>query len=515
MEGANAASLSRSSTSKADTKVEDDAEKGDHGPSTSADDGTSPSAQDNTQITSAADWSSPTDPDNPYNWPMFKRAYHMFAPGTLAFAVTAGTSLVTPAAPQIAAEFGVSDIAALLPLSLYTLGLAIGPCIAAPISETYGRSVVYKLTGVLCACFLVGCALAPNFAALLVCRLLAGTVGGPVLAVGSGTSADLFPPHNRAIATACFIMMPFLGPALGPIVGGFTAFYLDWRWTQWISLIFVGVSLFFVMPMHETYKKIILQRRARRLQIPGPPDPLANSSAAQRLKFLLTVTLLRPLYMQFTEPIVAFLSIYNAFNFAVVFAFFAAFPYTYSNVYNLNTWEVGLCFLGVLVGTFIATAIVIAVDRLWYARLPADLKRTPEHRLPAPIFSAPILTLGLLLQTVLSRDSGIHPTLSVIFGATPFTACNLIIFINSALYSTDVYGPLNGASAMAANAFARYIAGATLPLAVRPWFDTLGVGGAFGVMTGFSVLLIPIPWVLWKRGPQIRKRSKFSLEQMT
>ncbi len=55
--------------------------------------------------------------------------------------------------------------------------------------------------------FLVGAGLTKSFAGLLVCRLLAGIAGAPVLAVGAGSSADMYPIHNRAVATSCFIMM--------------------------------------------------------------------------------------------------------------------------------------------------------------------------------------------------------------------------------------------------------------------------------------------------------------------
>lgn len=74
----------------------------------------------------------------------------------------------------------------------------------------------------------------------------------------------------------------------------------------------------------ETYKKMILQNRAKRLGIPPPPNPLPPGLA--RIKFLLFVTVLRPLRMLLTEPIVAYFSMYTAFNFAVLFAFFDAFP---------------------------------------------------------------------------------------------------------------------------------------------------------------------------------------------
>ena len=147
----------------------------------------------------------------------------------LSFAVTAGSSLITPATFEIAEEFNVSVTASILSLTVFVIGLACGPVIAAPISETYGRNVVYKVTAPLYMVFLVGAGFSKSFGSLLACRLLAGIAGAPVLAVGAGSTADMYPLHNRAIATSCFIMMPFLGPSIGPVIGGFVAQFMGWR----------------------------------------------------------------------------------------------------------------------------------------------------------------------------------------------------------------------------------------------------------------------------------------------
>jgi MFS family permease len=63
--------------------------------------------------------------------------------------------------------------------------------------------------------FTLGAGFSNNFASLLVCRFFAGFFGSPVLAVGAGTSADIWPPRQRAVAASFFLMAPFAGPALG------------------------------------------------------------------------------------------------------------------------------------------------------------------------------------------------------------------------------------------------------------------------------------------------------------
>lgn len=176
---------------------------------------TSSAHQPATRTVTAQDWSGPDDPENPHNWSLLKRCLHIFPIAFLSFAVTAGSSMITPSTSEIAEAFGVSRTVAILSLSLFVLGLGLGPTIAAPMSETFGRSLVYKVTGLVYMLFILGAGFSKNLGSLLVCRLLAGMAGGPVLAVGAGTNADTFPVHLRAVSSSFYIMAPFLGPSLG------------------------------------------------------------------------------------------------------------------------------------------------------------------------------------------------------------------------------------------------------------------------------------------------------------
>lgn len=259
-------------------------------------------------------------------------------------------------------------------------------------------TIVYKITAPIFMLFLVGSGFSKSTGSLLVCRLLAGMVGGPVLAVGAGSTADMYPARTRALASSIFIMMPFLGPALGPVIGGFVAYYKGWQWTQWVTIFLGIVGFALVLPLQETYKKIILTRRAKQYGVEGPPK--APVTGWKYIKLLVTITLFRPIYMLVTEPIVLFLSLYNSFTFSVLFAFFAAYPYTFETVYGFNTWQYGLAFLGILIGVLSAVVTVMAIDRLVYMkkyRTALSEGRTavpPEHRLYAAMAGSFGVSIG-------------------------------------------------------------------------------------------------------------------------
>lgn len=460
----------------------------------------------------AQDWTATDDPENPQNWPFWQRVYHTTVPALFGLAVTFGSSVYTPAVHDVMKQFNVSSTVALLGLSLYVLGLGFGPILAAPISETKGRRVVYLISLPLSALFTLGAGFSNNFASLGICRFFAGFFGGPSLAVGAGTSVDIWPPVYRAVATGSFILAPFLGPALGPAVGGFTAQYKGWRWTQWTILFMMVPIYLYSLGSKETYKKLILQKRAKRLGI-APPVKVGPTGLAA-VGFLITVTLFRPVYMIFNEPIVFFFSIYTGFAFSVLFGFFAAFPIVFQGVYHFQIGFSGLTFLAIGLGVIFGVTTVIVVDRLWYRKEYVKSHAegrlgvvAPEHRLYVAMMGSFGLPLGLFWFAWTSR-ADIH-WISPVLATIPFAWSNVAIFGSAALYLSDVYGPLNGASALAANGLVRYGLGAVFPLFTIQMYERLGIAWATSLLGFISLLMLPIPWVLFKYGRQIRAKSHF------
>jgi len=66
------------------------------------------------------------------------------------------------------------------------------------------------------------------------------------------------------------------------------------------------------------------------------------------------------------------------------------------------------------------------------------------------------------------------------------------------------------ASALAANTICRSAAGSAAPLFTDFMFEAMGVGGAGSLIGGIACLLAPIPFIFYRYGEPIRKRSKFA-----
>ena len=388
------------------------------------------------------DWNGPDDPDNPMNWSLKSRIYHTSVPALMGFVITLGSSIYTPGIKDIRAQFHVSSTVALLGISLYVLGLGFGPILAAPLSETLGRRAVYLISLPISALLTLGAGFSTNFASFVILRFLAAFFGSPTLAVGAGTSADIWRPIHRATATVLFLLAPFAGPALGPTIGGYAAQYGGWKWTQWPILFFSVATYIYCLFTKETYKKIILQSRAKKLGLAPPPRTGPTGPAA--VKFLLTVTLVRPLHMIFTEPIVGFFSLYIGFNFSVLFGFFDAFPIVFEGLYRFDRGQSGLTWLAVLIGCVLAVMTVIIIDRLTFRKEYEKSIRdgrggvvAPEHRLYGAMIGSLGLPIGLFWFGWTARTD-VH-WISPVIAAIPFAWGNLCVFVSPASHFLSFY----------------------------------------------------------------------------
>lgn len=131
--------------------------------------------------------------------------------------------------------FQVSQVKALVGLTLFVLGYALGPMIFAPMSEIpyFGRNPIYILTLAAFILLNLGVALAPNYSTLMAFRFWTGFVGSPVLATGGASISDMYRPSKRAYAIAIWGIAAVCGPVLGPLIGGFAAKAESWRWPIW------------------------------------------------------------------------------------------------------------------------------------------------------------------------------------------------------------------------------------------------------------------------------------------
>jgi multidrug resistance protein len=149
--------------------------------------------------------------------------------------------MLAPAAQLIMDDYHTtSTIFATFSVSIFVLGFASGPLLLAPLSELYGRVVIYNITNVLFLLFTILCAVSKNESMFLTFRFLSGFAGVATITIGSGTIADLMPREKRGKAVSIWSVGTILGPMVGPIIGGYVTEVAGWRWMFWVISIVVS-----------------------------------------------------------------------------------------------------------------------------------------------------------------------------------------------------------------------------------------------------------------------------------
>lgn len=148
--------------------------------------------------------------------------------------------------PALFKEFNASPTGVLgtLVVTIELMGTAVGPLLLAPLSELYGRRVVYNIANLVYCCFTVGCARAPSISSLTALRFLQGCAASGAVNNAGGTIGDIIRVEKRGAAMSVYTVSTLIGPIIGPILGSYLAASAGWRWVFWLLLIMVGSDLF-------------------------------------------------------------------------------------------------------------------------------------------------------------------------------------------------------------------------------------------------------------------------------
>ncbi|KAL6251542.1 hypothetical protein RBB50_001751 [Rhinocladiella similis] len=465
-------------------------------------------------LTTLTDWDGPDDPDNPRNFSLRRRTCSTIAVTFLAFVSTLAASIYSPGHDEVSRAFGVSNEVAILPLSLYSCGLAFGPLAGSPMSETFGRKAVFLTTTPLFAVFTLGAGFSQNVASLIICRFFAGVFASPAISCASATIVDYTAGRYRAVSLAFYYSIPFFGAVFGPLLGGLIVEKKGWRWTQWITLFFIVAFYVPILFTKETYKKTILQRRTRRLNLHEVPQQHKNTILVS-IKHFLTALFFRPVHMVITEPIVTLVCLYNGFLFGLMYTFVVASPWVFQHYYGFDLTAQSLSFLGLMVGTAFAPGPLIIVDlRLYQPRLKmfrATHSDTevfpPEFRLYPSMIASFALPTFLFIFAWTSRPT-IHWMAPIVFQGLTIMA-TVMIYSSVNLFMVDAYGPLYGASAAGAAMLSRYGLSAAFPLFALQLYQRLGVGWATTLLGFCTLAMAPIPWLFWRYGHLLRAKTKY------
>ncbi|PWY76981.1 putative MFS transporter [Aspergillus heteromorphus CBS 117.55] len=456
-------------------------------------------------------WNGPDDPENPKNWPKGSRWKNTWTVSLFVFISPVSSSMIAPAMQNLGKSLGMhSEIEVYLSMAIFILGYAIGPIFFGPASELYGRVRLLQVSNVWYLAWNMGCGFAKTKSQLYAFRFLAGIGGSAPLAIGGGAISDMWSAEERGKAMGVYTLGPLLGPVVGPIAGGFIAQYSTWRWVFWAtSAAAVGVQAVGLIWLRECHPGTLLRKKRDRLVQETGNQNLHTSEKVESLAYKLIHALERPVLLFTTQPIIFCMAIYMGYLFGITYLMLATFPGIWDGVYHESPSIGGLNYLSIAIGSFAGLFFNLKlVDRI-YRALKARNNNVgkPEFRMPSLAVGSVISTIGLFWYGwSIGHTHWIMPNI----GALIFTAGTISCLQGMQTYIVDSYQTY-AASAMAACAILRSLAGFAFPLFSSYMYDDLGYGWGTSVLAFITIAIgWTAPFAFWHFGPKLRAVSRYA-----
>ncbi|KZT04040.1 MFS general substrate transporter [Laetiporus sulphureus 93-53] len=454
------------------------------------------------------------DPENPKSWSRPYRWYLTMLGSVLVFNATFASSAPEGIVFELMDYFTFSEEVVTLTIALFVGGYCVGPILWGPLSEQFGRRIIFIITFAVYVCFQVGCALSRNTGSILVFRFLSGTFAAAPLSNSGALVSDIWDAGTRGEALAFFTLAPFAGPTLGPIVSGFMSVRgVSWRWLFWLLTLFAGFCMMLtVFTLPETFLPILMVRKAQRLRKETGDDrywaPLERQkkSFGEHMKHILA----RPFLILFREPMLMAITMYMSFVYGCIYLLFEAYPIVFIEGHHLSMGLFGLTFLPIFLGACAGVFFYLLIFNPRYVRSQhrhAPHPVPPEERLEVAMFAAPMFAGAFFWFGWTS-----YPNVSLwapLVAGFPLGWSVVWIFLALFNYVIDAY-LFVAASALAALTVVRSFFGAGFPMFAAQMYNRLNARWASTLIGCLAVLMAPIPFVLYAYGPHIRKKSKYA-----
>lgn len=164
-------------------------------------------------------------------------------------------TVISTALPLIARDFGKDPIVLKLGLSAYLVSLAVFIPISGWMADRFGSRVVFCAA---MATFMVSsmlCGLAQSLAFFVAVRFVQGIGGAMMVPVGRIVIVRTVQREDLVTAFTYLTVPATLGPLTGPVLGGFIATYLSWRWIFFLNVPISILGIFLALRFMDNIRE--------------------------------------------------------------------------------------------------------------------------------------------------------------------------------------------------------------------------------------------------------------------
>ena len=427
-----------------------------------------------------------------------------------------------PALGAIASALDVSIALINLTITSFMIFQAVAPTLIGDFGDSAGRRPAFALAFAVYLVANIGLGLQRNYVALLLLRCVQSLGSSGTVALSIATVADIASSAERGRYMGIVSSGATIGPAIGPFLGGLLAEYLGWPSIFWfcaILAVVVLIPLFAIIP--ETCRNVVgngsyppqpWNRPFAPLLQPTLDTDQPPPTGLRQLRFPNPLKTLKVLF----DKEMAILLFYASILYVGFVDVAATLGTQLGPIYDLNDFQVGLCYLPYGVGCFV-TAFSQGFVLDWnYRRIARKMGLVVDRKKASDLTNFPIETARLqlvypLLVFGLVAMAGYGWTLqSKTHIAIPLVLLFLIggcvsgaFFILNILV-VDLH-PEAPATATAANNLVRCLMGAAGTAIVESMIQGMGKGWCFTFLAALCAVLAPSMMVLERFGPAWRR----------
>ncbi|KAI0074370.1 MFS general substrate transporter [Panus rudis PR-1116 ss-1] len=453
--------------------------------------------------------------EDPKNLPAWRKWLAVLVINAGAICVTSSSSMAAFAQAGIQEEWGISLELSILGVSLFTIGMGLGPFVVGAIAELVGQRPIYLGSFFLVWVFTWPVAFAKGIAVYSVFRFLGGLSASAFLSIGGGTISDLFDSDAVATPMASYVVSTFIGPNFGPIFTGYIAQNVTWRWIYRVLIIweFVEFLALFVVP--ETYLPVLLRRKAQRKRKETgdnryhAPGNLDKPAALEQLK----TGAWSIIELMLFDTMAMLLDIWLALILGIVYLASQAFPIIFAEGHGFKPGSLGLTFIGLNIGFIIA----LSTQPLWN-RYQVYLVRKfggnppPEIWLKMGQLGAVLTPIGLYIMAFTTFNN-VH-WIGPIIGSVPFGTGICYVYTSTFTYFATAY-QTQASAVMSGSAALRATFAGCFPLFANQMYHRLGTVGATSLLAGLTTVMAPLPFIFERVGARLRAKSRFASHDTT
>lgn len=373
---------------------------------------------------------------------------------------------IIPAYENIAEDFSISITKASYLTSLQIAIVGFAPLFWKPISNRYGRRPVWLISTLGSALLNVGCAFSDSYSTMAVCRAFVAFFISPPVGIGSGVVTETYFKKQRGQFMGLWTLLLTLGqwrfieifclvstipmyadesisgPPLGPFVMGFVVTQTgNYRWIYRVLAIINGVQFLFALFLQP--ETLYIRKGVQHVGSAFKQEYLTfgrlDPKPLKIYEFIQPLSLFK--YPSILIPTIAYSMVFGFCSVLLT----VEIPQLFIPKFGFNAQQIGLQFLGIIIGSLIGEQIGGRLSDFWMHRKAKQmayhaLPPPPEHRLWLSYFGFVLAMVGLIVFGVRFQQLPAHQyDVSPIVGIAISAVGNQIVTTVSTTYAIDCH----------------------------------------------------------------------------